>query len=414
MIKELYIHVPFCARKCGYCDFLSFPAGDREQAAYLAQLQTEIRCAGLELAKNGKDAFAAPEGIASVFIGGGTPSLLSGEAIGEIMAALTDRWHLTSSSEVTIEANPGTVTREKAAGWRRAGINRVSLGLQSADDRLLEKLGRIHSWEDFRDSYALLRQQGFDNINVDLMSGLPGQSERDWEETLRRVTDLAPEHISAYSLIVEEGTPFWQRYGDMAGDIGRYGEYEAMPRSLRERYRDRDRLPGELLDREMYHITRKMLGDAGYARYEISNYAREGKSCRHNIGYWTGAPYLGLGLGASSLVRQQRFRVTGDMKTYLQYSSEDFARGKQYKDRERLSRQRQMEEFAFLGLRMTAGICDQDFRERFQTGLRDVYGQVIDELTAEGWIYSPESGRYALTASGMDVANPIMARFLLD
>ena len=283
---ELYLHIPFCIRKCSYCDFLSFAADESLKERYAGQLIEEIHA---------KSAAFADREISTLFIGGGTPSILKAESLAQIMAAVRADFALAADCEATIEANPGTLTADWLETCRAAGLNRLSLGLQSADDGELRTLGRIHTWEQFLASYGMVRRAGFENVNVDLMSALPGQSLASWERSLREVTALEPEHISAYSLIVEEGTPFCERYSGAGAKL----------------------LPDEDTERAMYRAAKEILGRAGFERYEISNYAKPGRACRHNIGYWTGEEYLGLGLGASSYVDGWRFSNTGDMERYL-------------------------------------------------------------------------------------------------
>ena len=259
---ELYLHIPFCAKKCDYCDFLSFPADKSIKREYVETLKQEIEEVGKRY-RNYR--------VSTIFVGGGTPSILNSSYIVEIFDVLRRKFHVAGNAEISMEVNPGTVTKEKLSDWRRAGINRLSMGLQSADNRELKRLGRIHTWEDFLESFRRAREEGFSNLNVDLMSALPGQTMDGWMETLKRTAAQEPEHISAYSLIIEEGTPFYERYGGKKG--------EAL-------------LPDEDTDRDMYHKTREFLASCGFERYEISNYAKPGRECRHNIGYWTGVPYL--------------------------------------------------------------------------------------------------------------------------
>lgn len=393
---ELYLHIPFCVRKCLYCDFLSFPeseAGGELRQRYVDKLSEEIRSCGR---REGDGAHHEKEEVTSVFFGGGTPSLLTPAQVHTLMEAVRESFHLQPEAEITIEANPGAFDEERARCWRREGINRLSLGLQSADRAELQCLGRIHTFEDFLESFALARKAGFENINVDLMSALPGQTPESFHKTLKQVTALSPEHISAYSLIVEEGTPFYLWYGED-------GEKE-------------DQLPEEEEDRRMYHETKAYLEELGYRRYEISNYALPGRECRHNIGYWDGTDYLGLGLGAASLRRGRRFAVTTSLETYLSYTPEDFVKGLHYRNEEILTEKECMEEFMFLGLRMTEGVSASEFKRRFQKELEAVYWEPLSELEKEGLIdaYGQDDGRgYRLTEYGLDVSNYVLAEFLL-
>lgn len=377
---ELYIHIPFCARKCAYCDFLSFPKSKEIMHQYVRKLIEEVQWAGKQY---------RGRAVSSIFIGGGTPSILEAEQMTEIMQAVRDSFYIEETAEISIEANPGTVTEEKLLAYKAAGINRISFGLQSADAGELQVLGRIHTYEEFLESYRMARACGFDNINVDLMSALPDQTVESWEETLTRVADLEPEHISAYSLIIEEGTPFFEKYGEDRGE---------------------GILPDEDSEREMYHRTKTILKDRGYERYEISNYAKPGRECRHNIGYWTGIPYLGLGLGASSYIDGCRFCNNSDLESYL---SGDV--GERF-DEIVLTEQDMQEEYFFVGLRLVKGVSVKGFEERFGVTAESVYPGLMDRLIRERAAeMSEEDGEFfRLTDFGMDVSNYIMAQFLLE
>lgn len=374
---ELYLHMPFCVRKCAYCDFLSFPSGAKTQRMYVKRLMEDIGVMGKRYGE-------IP--VETIFIGGGTPSVPDSGLIVGIMEHVRHAFHVADGAEISMEANPGTVTREKLTDYRKAGINRLSFGLQSANDRELKLLGRIHTWAEFLESFTLARECGFANLNIDLMSALPGQTCESWKETLSRVTDLDPEHISAYSLIIEEGTPFGERYGSEEG---------------------RKLLPDEDSEREMYHETKRFLKDCGYERYEISNYAKPGRECRHNIGYWTGVPYLGLGLGASSYLDGCRFTVNPDMKQYLEEKPGMFT------DIEKLTKKDMEEEFFYVGLRMTAGVSLSEFERRFGISAKEVYPGLMETFVKEKAARF-EGDRFVLTDYGLDVSNYIMAQFLQD
>ena len=364
-------------RNCAYCDFLSFPSGAETQRMYAKRLMEDIDVMGKRYGE-------IP--VETIFIGGGTPSVPDSGLIVEIMEHVRHAFHVADGAEISMEANPGTVTREKLTDYRKAGINRLSFGLQSANDRELKLLGRIHTWAEFLESFTLARECGFANLNIDLMSALPGQTCESWKETLSRVTDLDPEHISAYSLIIEEGTPFGERYGSEEG---------------------RKLLPDEDSEREMYHETKRFLKDCGYERYEISNYAKPGRECRHNIGYWTGVPYLGLGLGASSYLDGCRFTVNPDMKQYLEEKPGMFA------DIEKLTKKDMEEEFFYVGLRMTAGVSLSEFERRFGISAKEVYPGLMETFVKEKAARF-EGDRFVLTDYGLDVSNYIMAQFLQD
>ena len=373
----IYIHIPFCISKCAYCDFLSFPTDQETQNLYTRRLREDIDAMGKKYGDIPVD---------TIFIGGGTPSVPDSALIVGIMEHVRKAFHVAEGAEISMEANPGTVTREKLTDYRRAGINRLSFGLQSANDRELKLLGRIHTWAEFLESFHLARECGFTNINIDLMSALPGQTRESWKDTLKRVTDLNPEHISAYSLIIEDGTPFGEKYGSEEG---------------------RKLLPDEDSEREMYHETKRFLQDCGYERYEISNYAKPGRACRHNIGYWTGLPYLGLGLGASSYMDGCRFAVNSDMKQYLEEKPGMFT------DVEKLTKKDMEEEFFYVGLRMTAGVSLPEFERRFGVSAKDVYPGLM-EMFVEEKAAVFQGDRFVLTDYGLDVSNYIMAQFLQD
>ena len=370
---ELYVHIPFCVRKCQYCDFLSGPSDEETKDRYIEALLKEIRAAE----------HTEVYEIVSVFIGGGTPSALKAEAIASIMRTLQEQFFFCEDAEVTIEANPGTVDLEKLTIYRNVGINRLSLGLQSTDAEELKLLGRIHSYEEFLKSYEWAREAGFSNINIDLMFAIPGQTGEAWRQHLYQVAELNPEHISAYSLIIEEGTPFAEQNLD---------------------------LPDEDTEYQMYEDTAEILERYGYRQYEISNYAKQGYMCRHNAGYWQRREYLGFGLGASSLYRGMRFSNTRRMQEYLKESrNPDQIR----KDVTVLSRNERIEEFMFLGLRMTEGISEKKFEENFDVRLMDVYGDILQKYEETGFMEHIET-KWRLTRKGIHVSNHILADFLLD
>ena len=377
---EIYIHLPFCKQKCEYCDFLSFPAEDTVKEAYVQALQKEI-CEEEEL---------CGRIVTSIFIGGGTPSLLSANQVVGLMETVQAKYAVAQEAEITLEANPGTLTKEKLKAYREAGINRLSIGLQSAQNKELRELGRIHTWEEFQESFSLARQVGFTNINVDLMSALPGQSIATWKHTLKKVVELAPEHISAYSLIIEEGTPFFERYQE---DVKRRAAGEICLT-----------LPTEAAERQMYYDTAEILAAAGYHRYEISNYSLPGYECRHNCGYWKRKDCRGFGLGAASLLEPVRFYGTNDLQQYLRH---DFPKVATMV----LSKQEQMEEYLFLGLRLCEGISSAHFQETFHCAFADIYGETCEKLIREKLLW--RSGeQFGLTERGIDLSNHVLSQFL--
>ena len=376
---ELYLHIPFCERKCLYCDFLSAPGSEFVRKSYVNQLVEEIR----------SQALVYPDyQVSTIFIGGGTPSVLKGQQIRNLVDAVYESFPVEAEAEMTIECNPGTLDEEKLEAYLECGINRISLGLQSSDNEELKLLGRIHTFEDFLHSYELVRKAGFHNVNVDLMSAIPYQTPEKWKHTLKDVLMLKPEHISAYSLIVEPGTPFHDLY---SGEEGRKA------------------LPDEDADREMYRETGRLLKQYGYERYEISNYAKPGYECRHNIGYWTGEEYAGLGLGASSYVKGHRFHSERNLKNYLSVRmQEDLT--PLFQDVEALTLEDQMEEFMFLGLRMTKGVSGADFMHRFGFNMFDVFAEAIHKHTVLG-LLKIDLPYLRLTEKGLDLSNRVFADF---
>lgn len=413
---ELYIHIPFCARKCAYCDFLSFAAPERVYRDYMDKLLEEICGQGPNFQEYR---------VSTIFVGGGTPSILPADLIMELFATLSENFDISPDAEITMEANPGTLTMEKLEVYRQSGVNRLSIGLQSADDKELKYLGRIHSYDSFLKSFQRARQAGFKNINVDLMSALPGQDVHSWKNTLKKVMMLKPEHISAYSLIIEEGTPFYERFGEPQGkqssvvcgesDADRGGALPA-PKTAAEiaaraAVMTLPDLPDEDTDREMYHLTKEMMAAHGYDRYEISNYAKKGYECRHNIGYWTGVEYLGLGLGASSYTYGYRYHNTENLQEYLSLNL--YEGGAAARDIEELSLEDKMEEFMFVGLRMMKGVSGSEFLERFGQNMWNVYGDALKRLEQQGLI-EVDAPMVRLTELGIDVSNVVLSEFLLD
>lgn len=414
---SIYIHIPFCIKKCGYCDFLSFPVrqyGNRRTLTfeggcldevpeeYLQRLLCEIR----QESGNYTD-----REVDTIFVGGGTPSLLLPRQVTDLFDRVYQSYHVAFGAEITMEANPGTLSKEKLEAYRQMGVNRLSIGLQSAYDGELAALGRIHRFQDFRVSYELARDCGFQNINIDLMSGLPGQSVDSWLHTLHTAARLDPEHISAYGLIIEEGTPFYQRFG--ADGVGS---------KLLSEVDGFEKLPSEEDERQMYYDTGEVLGKCGYRQYEISNYAKGGYECRHNIGYWTRKEYAGFGLGAASMINNKRWKNTSDLKKYMKNldSGDGIVRrngiresASTLKEEMRvLSVQEQMEETMFLGLRMNRGISKKKFETLYGIGIGQIYGTWLHQMSAEGLLIDGEC--VCLSKRGRDLANYVMAGFLMD
>jgi oxygen-independent coproporphyrinogen III oxidase len=381
MKKDLgiYIHIPFCKKKCEYCDFLSYTANERIKEAYVGKLIEEIQS---------YKKIASDYLVKTIFIGGGTPSFIEADQIATIMEELKRVFAVHKlNPEITIETNPGTLTKEKLLIYKSSGINRLSIGLQSTNNEELRLLGRIHTFEVFLENYFMAREIGFKNINIDLISGLPGQTVEAWDKTLEKVINLQPEHISAYSLIIEEGTPFFEKY---------QGE------SCKE-------LLSEETDRKIYARTKERMERAKYHRYEISNYAKKGYECEHNTIYWLGTEYLGIGLGSSSFINHMRFRNEDNLEKYMKLIFDNNNR----RNLEQLSRNQQIEEFVFLGLRMMEGVSKQKFMKLFRIEIEEVYGVLLKKLVREKLIII-EGDKIWLTDRGVDISNYVFAQFLID
>ena len=379
---ELYLHIPFCVRKCNYCDFFSASGTEEEQAAYVSAMVQEIQS---------YQELSGEYEVQTIFLGGGTPSLLTPEQIEKIFTTIYHIFSVNENAEITMEMNPGTVDIEKLRAMKAAGVNRLSIGLQSAQNEELKMLGRMHTYEEFLETWKLTEQAGFKNRNIDLMSALPGQTIESYEDTLSKVLALEPEHISAYSLILEEGTVFYDWYEKGKLDRGAW------------------KLPSEEEEYAMGELTIQRLAEAGMHRYEISNYAKPGKECRHNLGYWDRVEYLGIGAGSSSLIKGERFDHIRDRKAYIEKIRNG---GSILIDREILSVESQMEEFMYLGLRKIVGVSRTDFQNYFGKNVDDVYGKILDKLEEEQ-LLEFSGNRIRLTHRGMDVSNCVLAEFLL-
>ncbi len=373
----VYVHIPFCVRKCLYCDFVSVTDQSRIEA-YLDALCAEIR------AWTGK----CPQ-AQSVFIGGGTPSLLRPEQIKRVFGELGRAVRIAPDAEITVECNPGTLDEEKLRTYRVCGVNRLSIGLQSADDGLLKRIGRIHDYGQFSESFEMARAAGFDNINVDVMHGLPGQSAEAYLETLRRVIAYRPTHISSYALILEEGTPLCAAVQN-----------------------GRECLPDEDAVYDMQDAGMAVLQDAGYQRYEVSNYALPGFMCRHNLNYWENEPYLGLGLNAHSAMRMPQGWTRWSNQTDLDEYIRLCAKGESpIAECRTIGTQEEMFETVMMGLRKVAGISLARFRTRFGRDFAETYPEPVKELLACGWLVLTD-GYARLTEKGMDMQNMALVHFL--
>lgn len=403
---ELYLHIPFCMKKCRYCDFLSAPASEQTQREYVEALLREITFWGQ---------CSAEYEVDTIYIGGGTPSWLREEYMTAIMEQLRSNFRIYPQAEITIECNPGTVTERKFLAYKEAGINRISIGLQSANEEELKLLGRVHTFEQFLKTYELARNTGFTNVNVDLMSSLPGQNPKSYANTLQQVIRLKPEHISAYSLIIEKGTPFYEMY-----------KFDAVKQQAGMQT---EFLPTEDEEYEIGKLTEVVLKKSGYRRYEISNYSKPGYECRHNIGYWKRAEYLGMGLGAASLLGNIRYANITDLYDYMEKTKsigwQDFSctlrtgatelvRGiNLHASADVVERTGQMEEFMFLGFRMLDGISREEFEQAFGVSVESVYGNELQMLAAEKLI-EKRGGRIYLTERGMDLNNFVVQQFMLE
>lgn len=369
----LYIHIPFCKQKCFYCDFPSYARKDDLMSDYIEALLIELK----EKIKDYE--------VRSLFIGGGTPSYLNEENLSKLMKGIKNI-NFIEDAEKTIECNPGTVSEEKFNIMKGGGINRLSFGLQTTKNNLLKGIGRIHTFEAFKDNYNLARSVGFNNINIDMMFGLPNQSVKDWTDSLEEVAKLNPEHISAYSLIIEEGTPLYKLYNE-----------------------DKLKLPSEEEEREMYKKCKNILIENGYHQYEISNYAKEGKECLHNEMYWMCNEYIGVGASSSSYIDGKRIKNIDDLREYIKR----IGSGKSIVDEEIINTKNDnIEEFMFMGLRMNCGIEEEEFKRRFHTDVDNVYKDVIEGNINKG-LLERKRGRIYLTDKGIELSNMVMSDMIL-
>ena len=373
---SLYIHIPFCAQKCLYCDFPSFARKDHLRKAYIEALNKEI--ISLREKHNNLE-------INTIFIGGGTPSVLESNEL-ECLLKEIAKLNMAKDIEYSMECNPGNLTEEKLEVMKKYGVNRISMGLQAKQDNLLKGLGRIHNYKTFKENFLLAKKVGFNNINVDLMFGLPNQRLNEWEETLREIISLEPAHISAYSLIIEEGTAFYNLYEN-----------------------DKLKLPTEEEERKMYHLAKKILEENGFNQYEISNYAKEGKECRHNLAYWNMDNWIGVGSAAASYINGKRIKNISSVEEYINSINE---KGEAVEEIINNSKNDNMEEFMFMGLRKINGIDENEFKKRFSMNINDVYGEILNKYIDEGLLIR-DSGRIFLSEKGIEISNIIMADFLL-
>lgn len=371
---SLYIHIPFCKNKCMYCDFPSFAGKEKLRDRYISALKKEIY------------EKSSMYRIKTIFIGGGTPSFLTEDELDDLLS-LIEKLEKRDGVEFTVECNPGTLTKEKLTVMKKRGVNRLSIGLQSTNNSILRSLGRIHDFETFKENFNMARSVGFNNINVDIMFGLPDQSVEVFKNTLKDVVSLNPEHISSYSLIIEEGTPFYKMYED-----------------------DKLNLPSEEEERDMYRMCVEYLGTNGYHQYEISNFSKEGYECRHNKVYWEFEEYIGCGSASSSFVDDTRYRNEEDIEKYIDLVENN---EKTYTEVIKNSYYDDMEEFMFMGLRMNRGILESDFENKFNKKIDDIYKDIVIKHIEEG-LLKRDDGRLYLTSKGIELSNYVMSDFIID
>lgn len=370
---SLYIHIPFCKQKCFYCDFPSYASIDYLREDYVKALCKEIE----EKAINYK--------IKSIFIGGGTPSYLETKEIDKLLKTIS-KLDLEKGMEFTMECNPGALAEEKLKTMIEGGVNRISMGLQSVQNSLLKDIGRIHTFKEFMENFNLARKVGFKNINVDLMFGLPNQSFDEWKESLETIADLNPEHISAYSLIVEEGTAFYKLWE-----------------------RNKLILPSEEDERRMYSETKEILKAKGYHQYEISNYSKEGYECYHNKVYWKSMNYLGVGSASTSFIDGKRIKNIENVKAYIDGIMDNKSIVLEKKEN---SKEDNIEEFVFMGLRMIEGISKEEFKRRFKSDIYEIYSKEIKKNIENGLLLEV-GDRLKLTEKGIEFSNSVMSDFIL-
>ena len=387
--KELgmYIHIPFCQKKCNYCDFCSYSNKNALVEPYMQWLNTEIKEVGrgntLDY-KNGMDKLAV---IDTIYIGGGTPSYIDSSYIVNIMKTINSNYYLASHPEITIEVNPGTVTEQKLQDYKKAGINRLSIGLQSTHNNLLKQLGRIHTYEQFKTTYQLARKAGFNNINIDIMIGLPNQTIQDVEDTIKTILDLEPEHISVYSLILEEGTKLYQDV-----QIQKYS------------------LPTDEEERDMYWTAKNMLEQAGYNHYEISNFAKPTYESKHNLNCWEQKEYIGMGVAAHSYTNNIRYSNIDSIETYIQNYQNNHPEDNLI-FHEKQNKQSAMSEYMLLGLRKIQGISIQKFKEQYTENPIYTFRKELEKLVKQELI-EIDGDAIKLTTKGIDLANLVWEEFV--
>lgn len=378
-MKELaiYIHIPFCKSKCYYCDFCSFPNQLDMVDTYVEYLKKEINIYS--------DRMRNDYNIKTIFIGGGTPSYIDGKYIYEILSHIYKRFNISQLAEVTIESNPKTLDDKKLRIYRDLNINRISLGLQSMNDKILNEIGRIHTKNDFLKTYNKIREKGFNNVNIDIMFNLPNQTLKDVINTLEQVIELGVEHISYYSLKVEEGTPFYKQQSK--GQLI---------------------LPDEDTEREMYHKGINLLARNGYNHYEISNFSKDGFECGHNLFYWKLKPYIGLGLAAHSNIHNERYGNVTGLDNYISLLDKTQL---PFEEKEYIDKKMKMAEYVILGLRLKKGVNKKEFFNRFDINIDNLYGEQFLKLNKQG-LLELEKDNVKLTHKGFDLSNLVFIELL--
>lgn len=371
----LYIHIPFCKQKCWYCDFPSFPCKEYLMEEYIEALIKEIN-----------NRIDNNINIKTIFIGGGTPTYLSSEQLLKLGKKITEL-NLNKNIEFSVEANPGTLSEDKLKALKSIGVNRLSMGLQAVQDYHLKAIGRIHTFKEFKENFKMARKIGFDNINVDLMFGLPNQTLQEWIDTLNTICNLNPEHISAYGLILEEGTAFYKLYEN-----------------------DKLNIPDEEIERKMYKATLEVLNRNGYEQYEISNFSKKHRECTHNLIYWNLDEYIGVGSGSSSYLDNLRISNESNIEKYIESINDGkYGAQEQFEN----SIKDNMEEFMFMGLRKIKGISIENFQKKFNKNIYQVYGEIINKHKKLN-LLEEKDGNIALTSKGIEISNFVMSDFIID
>lgn len=384
----IYIHIPFCKKKCEYCDFKSYVGKENLIDRYIKWVNHELKEVGegnkIDYENNIDDLII----VKTIYIGGGTPSILPPKYISDILRTVKENYTIDNENlEVTIEVNPGTVDEEKLMEYKKCGVNRLSIGLQATQNRVLNVLGRIHTYNDFLVTYNSARKIGFDNINVDLMLGIPGQSLEDVQESVEKIIKLSPEHISTYSLIIEEGTPFYKKLE-----------------------KNEINLPGEEIERKMYWLVKRKLEDAGYVHYEISNFAKRGYESKHNLACWNQEEYVGVGAAAHSYTNNVRYSNICEIEEYINNYENDMETNN-FEFHEKQTKDSKMKEFMMLGLRKINGIKIQDFKNKFGENPIYLYRKELDKLVNEN-LLEIDGDVIKLTEKGLDLANLVWEEFV--